>query len=102
MRRKYREWMYRWEHALTTRDTNRIVRPFEWGLEWAEHWPVVGAPFKPSFGLSGVVGAQADHGRQAEIQRYWFGLNDRIVEHSDEFYGYARPTDFRLEQRAVR
>jgi hypothetical protein len=28
----YGRWMYRWETALTTRDSNRIVRPVEWGF----------------------------------------------------------------------
>src|SRR5512146_1509358 len=88
MRKRYKEWMYRWEHALTSRDTNRIVRPFEWGLDWAKRWPVAhDGPRDQS---------------EAEIERYWFDLNERIVEHSDEFYSYRRPTDFRLEQRAVR
>ncbi len=32
----YGRWMYRWETALTTRDTNRIVRPVEWGFEWLQ------------------------------------------------------------------
>jgi hypothetical protein len=26
--------MYAWETALTTCDTKRIVRPFEWGFDW--------------------------------------------------------------------
>ncbi len=30
----YAKWMYSWETALTTRDTNRIVRPLEWGFDW--------------------------------------------------------------------
>jgi hypothetical protein len=30
----YAKWMYTWETALTTRDTNRIVRPLEWGFDW--------------------------------------------------------------------
>lgn len=89
MRQKYRQWMYRWEHALTTRDTNRIVRPFEWGLEWAERWPV-------------AHDVPPREGSKEEIERYWFDLNERIVEHSDEFYSYQRPTDFCLEQRAVK
>jgi hypothetical protein len=88
VRKKYREWMYRWEHALTSRDTNRIVRPFEWGLDWAERWPVAHS-------------APKDHS-EAEIERYWFDLNERIVEHSEEFYSYRRPTNFCLEQRPVR
>ena len=28
--------MTRWETDLTTRDTNRIVRPVEWGFDWLE------------------------------------------------------------------
>jgi hypothetical protein len=28
--------MTRWETDLTTRDTNRIVRPLEWGFDWLE------------------------------------------------------------------
>ncbi len=34
----YARWMYRWETALTTRDTNRIVRPVEWGFEWLQEF----------------------------------------------------------------
>ena len=30
--------MYRWETALTTRDTNRIVRPVEWGFDWLQEF----------------------------------------------------------------
>ena len=30
----YGRWMTRWETDLTTRDTNRIVRPLEWGFDW--------------------------------------------------------------------
>src|ERR1035438_3505011 len=30
----YAYWMDRWERKLATRDTNRVVRPFEWGTEW--------------------------------------------------------------------
>ena len=34
--RLYAHWMYRWETFLTTQDTNRIVRPVEWGFEWLQ------------------------------------------------------------------
>jgi dienelactone hydrolase len=30
----YGRWMTRWETDLTTRDTNRVVRPLEWGFDW--------------------------------------------------------------------
>lgn len=29
----------RWENWLAARDTNRVVRPFEWGLEWLDLLP---------------------------------------------------------------
>ena len=30
----YARWIDRWERKLATRDTNRVVRPFEWGTDW--------------------------------------------------------------------
>ena len=30
----YARYMDRWERKLATRDTNRVVRPFEWGTDW--------------------------------------------------------------------
>ena len=30
----YAHYMDRWERKLATRDTNRVVRPFEWGADW--------------------------------------------------------------------
>ena len=34
--RSYAKWMIAWETSLTTRDTNRIVRPLEWGFDWLD------------------------------------------------------------------
>ena len=28
---RYAQWMYDWEHRLTSVDNNRVVRPLEWG-----------------------------------------------------------------------
>ena len=36
---RYQQWMYDWEHRLTSVDNNRVVRPMEWGGEWARDWP---------------------------------------------------------------
>jgi hypothetical protein len=47
----YAKWMYAWETALTTRDTNRIVRPLEWGEDWL-------ADFVAGAGLDGVAAAK--------------------------------------------
>ncbi len=78
--------MYDWEHRLTSVDDNRIVRPLEWGTEWARNWPCG----------NGHSAALADDGENF-LREY----NDRIVAASDEFYAYEKPTDFRLERREV-
>jgi Alpha/beta hydrolase domain containing 18 len=77
----YAKWMYAWETALTTRDTNRIVRPVEWGFDWLN-----------GFSQLSAAPDQSDFQRMVE-------LNREIVQRADEFYGYETPTDFRLEQR---
>ena len=41
MRQRYQKWIEDWETRLTERDTNRIVRPFDWGLDWVHDWPGV-------------------------------------------------------------
>ena len=35
----YARWMYDWDARLNSVSTNRVVRPFEWGLEWTRQWP---------------------------------------------------------------
>ncbi len=87
----YRKWMVSWETALTTRDENRVVRPLEWGFDWLED-------FAAAAGLrEEVERAKRD---PAAAESVMVALNQVIVRDSDAFYGYQRPTDFRLEQRA--
>jgi dienelactone hydrolase len=83
----YAKWMYAWETALTTRDGNRIVRPLEWGFEWLDD-------FIQSQGLQSVLARAESDPLHAMID-----LNREIVRRSDDFFGYQRPTDFRLEER---
>lgn len=78
--------MYRWETALTTRDENRVVRPVEWGFDWLED-------FISAAGLSERLAAAANEEVAMNV------LNAAVVEHSDGFFGYKRPTDFALEER---
>jgi hypothetical protein len=91
-RKQYARWMYEWETRLTTRDENRIVRPLEWGFEWLE-------PFLESHGFGAALpGADArrdDTSAEQAIVR----INHLLIRHSDVFFGYERPTDFRLEER---
>jgi len=85
----YQKWMYAWETRLTTRDTNRVVRPLEWGLDWAKRWPMVNGD------------CPASETAQEECESYLHGLNDRLVAQSDEFFSYETPKDFRLERRKI-
>jgi len=85
MRTLYQRWMYDWETRLTERDTNRVVRPFEWGAEWAKAWPGVNGNFP------------APGGEEAFLHQ----LNRAVVAQSDDFFSYETPTDFRLERRVA-
>ena len=79
----YAKWMYAWETALTTRDTNRIVRPLEWGFDWLQDFSPIALEAAPHLG---------DYDRMTAI-------NAEIVARADEFFGYETPADFRLEAR---
>jgi Alpha/beta hydrolase domain containing 18 len=81
--RLYAKWMYAWETALTTRDTNRIVRPLEWGFDWLKDFSPIALEAAPHL---------SDYDRMTAI-------NADIVARADEFFGYTTPTDFRLEAR---
>src|SRR2546423_7881760 len=78
--------MVDWETRLTERDTNRVVRPFEWGVEWTRAWPFVNGNFPQQAG---------------DYERYLHELNQEIVSHSDKFFAYQTPRDYRLERRPV-
>jgi dienelactone hydrolase len=84
---RYAQWMYDWEHRLTSVDNNRVVRPLEWGVEWARDWPC----------RNGCSPTQAAN----DPAKFLVDFNRRIVASSDEFYSYTQPSDFRLEKREV-
>jgi dienelactone hydrolase len=87
MRQRYQQWMYAWETRLTSVDNNRVVRPLDWGLEWAENWPC----------RNGLPTGQIP----PDPERYLCDYNQRILSESDEFYSYSHPADFRVENREV-
>ena len=74
----YANWMLRWETDLTTRDTNRIVRPLEYGFDWLN------------------AESSAD---PADNLAHMVALNQTILENSADFFNYETPKDFRLEIR---
>ncbi|HVO80728.1 MAG TPA: alpha/beta hydrolase family protein [Terriglobales bacterium] len=84
---RYAQWMHDWETRLTSVDNNRVVRPLEWGVEWARDWPC----------RNGFAPGHVPN----DCERFLLEYNRRIIAGSDEFYSYAMPTDFRLERREV-
>ncbi|MCL6506972.1 MAG: hypothetical protein K6T59_08100 [Bryobacteraceae bacterium] len=72
--RLYGRWITGWETKLAARDTNRVVRPFEWGLEWLD-------------------GAGTGEDPAEVVRRYV----EHALEDSDGFFAYQSPADFRLE-----
>ena len=74
--------MGRWENSLAFRSTNRVVRPFDWGVEWTDNWP-----------------AALDRPRTSdEPEAYIAEMNAAALAQSESFYGYESPTDFRVEE----
>jgi dienelactone hydrolase len=86
MRSLYARWMFDWDARLNSVSTNRVVRPFEWGLEWTRQWPT--AARLPQNGHD-------PHG-------YLKLLNQAGLADSDEFFDYRTPADFVLEGNRLR
>jgi hypothetical protein len=78
----YARWMLDWENKLCSRATNRVVRPFDWGLDWTRNWPC----------------AQALPRNGHTESEYLQVLNRAVLESSDEFFAYETPRDFSLDQ----
>ena len=80
----YRKFMHAWERRCHDKDNNRVVRPFEWGLEFLSPNPV-------------IHHGEANGAAQAvaplnQIEQF----NERVIPNSHEFYlpAPARPEDF--------
>lgn len=84
--------MYDWETRLTTRDENRVVRPLEWGFEWIE-------PFLEAHGFGAAIPGPDVQSDDAAAEAAMAHINQLLIRHSDVFFGYEKPTDFRLEER---
>ncbi len=80
VKHRYRTWINRWENELCSRATDRVVRPFDFGLEWTKAWPCA-KEFPPD--------------GSAPIE-YLIRLNERAIANSREFFAYEAPADFSL------
>jgi len=69
----------RWENQLASVDTNRVVRPFEWGLDWLGLEP---ASPDPAGAIAGWV--------------------DRTLSDTAAFYDAGSTTDYHLEKGVLR
>jgi hypothetical protein len=79
--RFYGRWMESWENKLCFRSTDRIVRPFDYGLEWSRKWPCSGGLTPEMFDTP---------------SGYIVELNKRAIAGSTRFFGYEKPSDFQL------
>lgn len=86
MRKAYERWIRSREERLCNGATNRVVRDFEWGLEWTRNWPC----------------AQRYPKNGDAPEDYVFKLNQLALEESDEFFAYQSPRDFRLDGGMLR
>ncbi len=74
--------IYKWEHKLARRDNNRVVRPFEWGLEYLND---------NGFGFS-------DHQANGKSERdIVFNFNERAVAESPKFFSAPPVTEFNFD-----
>lgn len=94
MKKLYSKYMFDWETRMTTRDTNRVVLPFEWGIDWTRDFPVPIAAQGPD------LAAHADD-YDAACEAYLRELNQQIIANSNVFYSCPTPTDFQLVTRMI-
>lgn len=86
LRRGYERWLDRWETDLATRSTDRVVRPFEWGMEWVGDLELPGLrPF--------------DGGDEAA----WLAeANQAIIRNGELYFQHRTPKDFTLDGEWLR
>src|SRR5579872_6832007 len=75
----YARWMDGWERKLATRDTNRVVRPFDWGTDWLNR-------------IDSGCPADANGNSAACLDQF---VASALAD-SSRFYDYAPPNDFAL------
>ena len=76
----YARWMDQWERKLATRDTNRVVRPFDWGADWLHS---IGFPSCP---------AEVNGNAEACLSRF---VREALAD-SKRFYSYQPVEDYRF------
>jgi len=80
IRNRYHAWMDRWENELCSRATDRVIRPFDFGLEWSGAWPCA-----KDFPFNG-----------SDPIQYLIQLNQKAIASSERFFAFDTPLDFQL------
>ncbi len=78
--RRYRNWVTDWENHLCFRSTDRVSRPFEFGLEWANNWPMV----------------DECKAHLSSPEDFILCMNDLAITRAEEFFAYQKPSHFEL------
>jgi len=78
----YKRLIHQWETRLAARDRNRVVRPFEWGLEW----------------LQENVAPGRNGQREPDPARCLLEHNEAARAASDDYFSFRRPRDFRVKE----
>jgi hypothetical protein len=86
VKRLYRRRIEHREEILAGRTTDRVVREFEWGLDWCCGWPCT-----PQVSSDGNDPAG-----------YLRRLSQAAVHESRQFFGYRVPSDFRVDGNLLR
>jgi len=86
MKSWYGRWIDNWENKLAFRASNRVVRHFDWGLEWAHNWP------------TSRDCSRNGHGPEEYVQL----INRLAIENSDRFFSYVPPREFQLDGNLLR
>ncbi len=86
LERRYRRHIEKWEDKLASKTTDRVVREFEWGLDWTRAWPCT---------------AQVAHDGDDPVS-YLRLLSTAAMQQESRFFDYRSPSDFRLESDRLR
>jgi hypothetical protein len=85
LNRYYGAYIERLEDRLASQTTDRVVREFEWGLEWTRNWPQ-------------AIQVEANHGDpETQLKR----LNQAAIAKSRAFFAYQTPSDFQCTQNQL-
>jgi hypothetical protein len=104
----YRRAIHRWELRLATRDRNRVVKPFEWGLEWLNGSPHGGDPARQLLAHTQAALADSDRYfsyRTPDIYQFrsgWLSFESPLqTPHRENNTAYARFLPAPGSRRAV-